>query len=243
MQNEAGDDYHRHFPSSPTSLFAVFFCDPEPPEARVRTPRAKGAKVKAPFTLFPLAQEVLGQFRFFADFEPPEARAGSLGEISEDGGTSTPLLAFTRGQREVLRTHSSRKGLYFVCAEPGPPEACEGSLGEGRGRGRILLTLEPPEASAGSLDEECGKGGIPDPRAGQAGGAASPLTPVLVIFADPKPPEASARTLGEGCGRGGVPLPTRARPESGVARLNRVFCWSQTAEGMRAHPRRGMRQG
>ena len=45
--------------------------------------------------------------------KPPEARAGSLGDKSEEGGTSTPLPAFTRGQREVLRTHSFRKCLYF----------------------------------------------------------------------------------------------------------------------------------
>ncbi|KAL1749456.1 hypothetical protein FB107DRAFT_280746 [Schizophyllum commune] len=158
------------------------------------------------------------------------------------GWYSHPLTAFTRGQRQVLRAH--KKGLIIgIFAEPEPPEACAGSLGEGRGRGRILLTPEPPQASAGSLDEECVRGGIPDPRAGQGGGAASPLTPVLVFFADPKPPEASARTLGEGCGRGGVPLPTRARPERGVARINRVCCWSQTAGGMHAHPRRETREG
>ena len=43
----------------------------------------------------------------------PEARAGSLGEISEEGGTPTPLTALTRGQREVLRAHFSGKGLIF----------------------------------------------------------------------------------------------------------------------------------
>ena len=45
--------------------------------------------------------------------EPPEARTGSLGEISEEGGTPTPLTALTRGQREVLRAHLSGKGLIF----------------------------------------------------------------------------------------------------------------------------------
>ena len=50
---------------------------------------------------------------FLADPEPPEACVGSLGEISEEGGTPAPLTAFTRGQREVLRAHLSGEGLYL----------------------------------------------------------------------------------------------------------------------------------
>ena len=49
----------------------------------------------------------------FAIPKPPEARAGFLGELSEEGGTPTPLTAFTQGQREVLRAQFSGKGLYF----------------------------------------------------------------------------------------------------------------------------------
>ena len=40
--------------------FQVFSCDPEPPEARVRTPRAKDTKVKDPFILKPTRAGGLG---------------------------------------------------------------------------------------------------------------------------------------------------------------------------------------
>ncbi|KAL1671796.1 hypothetical protein EV122DRAFT_284585 [Schizophyllum commune] len=146
----------------------VFSCGPEPPEARVRAPRAREPKVKGPFTHTAHSRRLCGSSRgecgrntvFFANLEPPEARAGSLGEISEGGGSPTPLTASTRGQRQVLRAHLSGKGLFFVSAKPGLPEARAGTLGEGRGRGRV------------------------------------PLAPLLMHFADPKLPEASAGTLG-----------------------------------------------
>ncbi|KAL1698489.1 hypothetical protein EV121DRAFT_274400 [Schizophyllum commune] len=51
MSTKPGHRYRREFPSSSTSRYAVSFCDPEPPEARVRTPRAKDAEGKGPFTL------------------------------------------------------------------------------------------------------------------------------------------------------------------------------------------------
>ncbi|KAL1685040.1 hypothetical protein GGG16DRAFT_129649 [Schizophyllum commune] len=187
MQNEARDSYQR----------------PEPPKACVRTPQAKDAKVKAPSTLTSHSRRLCGSSRgecgrIFANPKPPDVRAGFLGEISGGGGTSTPLSAVTRGQREVLRTHSSRKskGLYFVVKYMLTPSLA------------IFVEPKPPEARAGSLGEGRGRGGVP---LAPQGGAASPLTPDL----------ACARTLGEGCGRGGVPLPTRARQERGVAPINR----------------------
>ncbi|KAI5833624.1 hypothetical protein K523DRAFT_342380 [Schizophyllum commune Tattone D] len=152
--------------------------------ARAHTPRVRKTKVKGPFTLTPHSRRLCGSSRgecgrirwvFLRTPEPPEARTGSLGEISEEGGTPAPLTALTRGQREVLRAHLSGKGLIFDFADP-----------------------KLPEASAGFLGEECGTDGIPHPRAGQGRRAASPLTPDLVIFSDSKPPEACARTLGEG---------------------------------------------
>ncbi|KAL1698827.1 hypothetical protein EV121DRAFT_217483, partial [Schizophyllum commune] len=174
---------------------------PEPPEARVRTPRAKDTQVKGPFTL------VRGCGLAVVSYccprtppptpKPPGARAGSLGEISEGGGTSTPLPAFTRGQREVLRT--IRLGRAYISVslsifvDPRPPEACAGTLDEGRDRD--FFDPKPPEASACSLGEGCERGGAPLPLARGKGG---------VIFADLQPPEACARTLGEGCGRGKV---------------------------------------
>ncbi|KAL1697781.1 hypothetical protein EV121DRAFT_274862, partial [Schizophyllum commune] len=44
MTNESGHRDRREFSASSTSRYAVFSCDSEPPEARVRTPRAKDAK-------------------------------------------------------------------------------------------------------------------------------------------------------------------------------------------------------
>ncbi|KAL1657505.1 hypothetical protein GGF50DRAFT_121862 [Schizophyllum commune] len=41
----------KQFFPSPTSKRAAFSCEIEPPEARVRTPRAMEAKVEGPFTL------------------------------------------------------------------------------------------------------------------------------------------------------------------------------------------------
>ncbi|KAL1712146.1 hypothetical protein EV715DRAFT_297345 [Schizophyllum commune] len=83
-----------------------------------------------------------------ADSEPPEPRAGFLGELIEEGGTPTPLTTFARDERQVLRAH--RKGLDVgIFGEPEPPEACEEFLGEGRGRD--FADPKPPEASTGSL--------------------------------------------------------------------------------------------
>ncbi|KAL1708906.1 hypothetical protein EV121DRAFT_287155 [Schizophyllum commune] len=163
------------FPPSPTSRYAVSSCEPEPPEARA-DPSSEGCKdAKA-------LRQFSGRMWVYSVFlrapEPPEARTGSLGEISEEGGTPTPLTALTRGQREVLRAHLSGKGLIFGIFDFADPKL--------------------PEASAGFLGEECGTDGIPRPRAGQGRRAASPLTPDLVIFTNPNPPEACARTLGEG---------------------------------------------
>ncbi|KAL1711360.1 hypothetical protein EV715DRAFT_298212 [Schizophyllum commune] len=110
------------------------------------------------------------------------------------------------------------RGLYFgISGVPEPPEACAGSLGDGRNRGRILPTPEPPEASAGSPDEEYGKGGIPHPRAGQGGGAASPLTPGLRFLLVSNRRRHARAPSGEGSDRGGLPLPTRAGPWRGAA--------------------------
>ncbi|KAL1684673.1 hypothetical protein GGG16DRAFT_119583 [Schizophyllum commune] len=132
-----------HLSSSPTSRHAVqvFSCDTEPPEARVRTPRAKDTKVKDPFILKP-------------------TRAGGLGPLSifsqtrTAGGARGPTSTDDWGNSKVL------------FASPRPPEACARSLGVGRERGRAPLTLsldlvfaEPPEASAGSLGEGCKGGG------------------------------------------------------------------------------------
>ncbi|KAL1757968.1 hypothetical protein FB107DRAFT_272399 [Schizophyllum commune] len=128
----------------------------EPPKARA-DPSSEGCKDAKVFLRTP---------------EPPEARTGSLGEISEEGGTPTPLTALTRGQREVLRAHLSGKGLIFGIFDFADPKL--------------------PEASAGFLGEECGTDGIPHPRAGQGRRAASPLTPDLnsairPFDADPPP--------------------------------------------------------
>ncbi|KAL1754163.1 hypothetical protein FB107DRAFT_291839 [Schizophyllum commune] len=156
MPNALGNGYHRQTVGG----IKIFSCEPEPPEARVRTPRAKDAK-------------------------SPEARAGSLGEISEEGGTPTPLTAFTRSQRQVLRFHLSGNGLNFAFfAGPKPPEACSRTLGEG-----------------------CERGGVPLPTGtGPGRDAASLWMHILLILASPRPPEACTRTLGEGCARGGAPL-------------------------------------
>ncbi|KAL1684509.1 hypothetical protein GGG16DRAFT_119726 [Schizophyllum commune] len=78
----------------------VFSCDPEPPEARVRTPRAKDTKVKDPFILKPTRAGGLGANFVFADAEPPEASAGSLGEGCEGGGGTSTLAPV---KRKVLR--------------------------------------------------------------------------------------------------------------------------------------------
>ncbi|KAL1714122.1 hypothetical protein EV715DRAFT_266800 [Schizophyllum commune] len=68
MPNVPEDKYRRHFLSSPKcqrhatrvnqAIFhhpcrrtTLIFCNPEPPEARVRSPRAKDTQVKGPFTL------------------------------------------------------------------------------------------------------------------------------------------------------------------------------------------------
>ncbi|KAL1724975.1 hypothetical protein EV714DRAFT_277979 [Schizophyllum commune] len=82
-------------------------------------PRAKDAKVKGPFFFTPHSRRrPWVRFGIFADTKPPEASAGSLGKISEEGGTLTPLTAFTR-----------------VFADREPPKASAGSLGEGCGGG------------------------------------------------------------------------------------------------------------
>ncbi|KAL1713099.1 hypothetical protein EV715DRAFT_277507 [Schizophyllum commune] len=165
----------------------VFSCDPEPPEARVRTPRAKDAKAKGPFTLtHPLRAggcPHLGEY--FRRPEPPEASVGSLGEISEGGGLIHPAQAAfrrRRGERIGMFCCYTRTPRVFCCnelltlgfqvffADPRPPEACARSLDEGRERGGVYPHYE------------------------------------MGIFADPQPPEACARSLGEGRGRGGVPL-------------------------------------
>ncbi|KAL1682130.1 hypothetical protein EV122DRAFT_274576 [Schizophyllum commune] len=147
----------------------------EPPKARA-DPSSEGCKDAKALRQF--SGRMWAYSVFLRTPEPPEARTGSLGEISEEGGTPTPLTALTRGQREVLRAHLSGKGLIFGIIDFANPKL--------------------PEASAGFLGEECGTDGIPHPRAGQGRRAASPLTPDLVIFTNPNPPEAYARTLGEG---------------------------------------------
>ncbi|KAL1671436.1 hypothetical protein EV122DRAFT_226583 [Schizophyllum commune] len=182
MSTEPGHRYCRHAPNTCSfdAHATVSFCDPEPPEACVRTPRAKDAEGKGPFTLTRDFGLISVSYRcpctppcvMKCDADSP--RAGFLGELIEEGGTPTPLTTFARDERQVLRAH--RKGLDIgIFGEPEPPEACEE-------------------------------------------GAASPLTPDLVILSAPKLPEACTRS-GEGSNRGGVPLTSRARPERGIARI------------------------
>ncbi|KAL1674833.1 hypothetical protein EV122DRAFT_254254 [Schizophyllum commune] len=204
------------------------------------------------------------QLGIFADSRPPEARTGSLGEISDEGGTPTPLTAFTRGQREVLCAHLSRKGLCFgIFGEPVPSEACAGSLGEERGRGRVplaLLLMNRPILSMSNRRRPA--------RALQVNDAEGVGYPALAgvkrevlrrhrrlirsFFSDPKPPEACARSLGrrkrQGAGslggglRKGWVTPTpRAGPKSVAAPPCAhgllTFRGPPAAGGLRAHPR------
>ena len=58
-----------------------------------------------------------------ADPEPPEPRAGFLGELIKEGGTPTPLTTFARDERQVLRTHW--KGLDIgALPRPNSLDAC-----------------------------------------------------------------------------------------------------------------------
>ncbi|KAI5895154.1 uncharacterized protein SCHCODRAFT_02686605 [Schizophyllum commune H4-8] len=192
MQNEAGDGYRCSIPCSSdvgnkvTHAPATFVSyDPEPPEARVRTPRAREASVKAS-TLAPHSLRLSGSSRQNLGLNPAllmltlypcrfidcRRRArGFLGKTSEEGDTLTPLTAFARGQGGVPRAHSSRRGLKLVVADPFVHA--------------IFVVPEPPEACACYLGEECGRLGIPPPSRG----------------AKWRPPEACAHTLSEGCGR------------------------------------------
>ncbi|KAL1684527.1 hypothetical protein GGG16DRAFT_106910 [Schizophyllum commune] len=150
MQNEACDSYQRrrrHTRAPSSSLPTRIRC-PDPCELAVRANKKRLFASPTPryAALRQLPGRMWTSFGIFPNPKPPEARAGFLGEISGGGGTSTPLSAFTRGQREVLRTHSSRKskGLYFaIFVEPEPPEARAGSLGEGRGRASLAPDSTP----------------------------------------------------------------------------------------------------
>ncbi|KAL1698175.1 hypothetical protein EV121DRAFT_297477 [Schizophyllum commune] len=117
----------------PDVVIRGIFCDSEPPEAHVRTPRARDAKVKAPFILTPHSRRLCGSSRgIFANLKPPEARAGSLGE-----------------------------GCGRVFADPGLPEASAGSLGkDAKEVGELSADPKPPEACARTLDEGRDRGGV-----------------------------------------------------------------------------------
>ncbi|KAI3998401.1 hypothetical protein K525DRAFT_244738 [Schizophyllum commune Loenen D] len=208
--------------------------DPEPPEARVRSPRASEAMVKGPLHPPTPSNTMLTLFfQIFRRFWTAGGARGVTRRSKRREWYPTPLTAFARGQGGVPRAHLFRRGLDLaIFVEPEPPEARAGSLGEGRGRGRIPLAPllmsfadpEPPEASAGSLGGVLRKGWvIPTPRAGRKSVAAPPCAHVMVscvaraglhhaetlfgsFSADPQPPEACARALGEGCERVGVPL-------------------------------------
>ncbi|KAI3998389.1 hypothetical protein K525DRAFT_275236 [Schizophyllum commune Loenen D] len=145
----------------------VFSGDPEPPEARVRTPRARDTK------------EALGQFRYFRRPEPPEARAGSLGEISDDAFREPP----TAGGMRALPCRRTRKGHVILTLRHHELSLPTPSL---RRRAR--------EASGKDAKEV----GHLHPRAGQEEGAACPRVHDMGVFDRPEPPEACTRTLGEG---------------------------------------------
>ncbi|KAI5894367.1 uncharacterized protein SCHCODRAFT_01142628 [Schizophyllum commune H4-8] len=224
MQNEAGDGYCCSIPCSSDVGDKVVSYDPEPPEARVRTPRAREANVKATPTLAPHSlrlsgnsRQNMGVTRYSCRFwTAGGARAGFLGEISEDGDTLTHLTAFVRGQGWVPRAHLSRRGLSLVIfVEPEPPEACAASpMAPDLA---FFADPRPQEACVRTLGERRERGGVPLPlaRAWRERGAVPPWIHILAAFVDPRLPKACARTLGEGCGRGGAPLTSSWRAQKG----------------------------
>ncbi|KAI5821800.1 hypothetical protein K523DRAFT_422359 [Schizophyllum commune Tattone D] len=161
--------------SSPTSEYAVFTCDPEPPEARVffaspRPPEACARSLgegcgrgRAPLTL---SLDLV-----FAGREPPEASARSLGEGCEGGGVPPP----PRGSRE-------RESF----AGPKPPEACAGALCEGCERGGVPLPPRHGSTAGGERRHPrrmIRKGSVtPTPRAGLGSVAAPRMRTWLADF-------------------------------------------------------------
>ncbi|KAI5821794.1 hypothetical protein K523DRAFT_358943 [Schizophyllum commune Tattone D] len=177
----------------------VFSGDPEPPEARVRTPRARDTKVKDPFILKP-------------------TRAGGLGPISIFPQTRT-----AGGARGVPRRDKRRWRAPSPCASR--PRRTTGGIArcfsrapdrrrharapsakEARGVGHPLpsrwISSLPTPSRRRRAREASGKDakevGHLHPRAGQEEGAACPRVHDMGVFDRPEPPEACTRTLGEG---------------------------------------------
>ncbi|KAI5822321.1 hypothetical protein K523DRAFT_358463 [Schizophyllum commune Tattone D] len=124
----------------------VFSCDPEPPEARVRTPRAKDTKVKDPFILKPTRAGGLGA-NFDAFLRAPNRRRHVRAPSAKDAkGVGHPLPSRwilslpTPSRRRRAREASGKDAKEGVFDRPEPPEACTRTLGEGCERGGIPLT-------------------------------------------------------------------------------------------------------
>ncbi|KAL1684652.1 hypothetical protein GGG16DRAFT_119605 [Schizophyllum commune] len=109
-RNDPRVGYRRH----------IFLHDPEPPEAAVRTPQAREAKVKGPFTLAPHSRRLSGSSR------------QDLGVIRGTRGLPR------RTMRQGWGTPFSSPDEWFLLT-PEPPEASARFLGEGCERGGIPL--------------------------------------------------------------------------------------------------------
>ncbi|KAL1657789.1 hypothetical protein GGF50DRAFT_121487 [Schizophyllum commune] len=120
--------------------------------------------------------------------KPPEARAGSLGEMSEGGGPLHPARADVYGWLGDRAGVSRRPPTAGVSADYELLEASAGSLGGGKGRASSSLPLVRVQ---GAL-----------PRS---------YLLLKLIFADPKPPDACACSLDEGYGDVGQ-LPSSQGP-------------------------------
>ncbi|KAL1724828.1 hypothetical protein EV714DRAFT_278167 [Schizophyllum commune] len=134
------------FPASLTSQCAVFSRDPEPPEARVRTPRTREAMVKCHFIPPPPFAQALRQLGsgtqrgsegglyyklhgtsrttvFSQILEPPEARAGSRGEILAIPNRRRPARAPSAKNAEGVGYPYPRAGLDGGAAAPLAPDS------------------------------------------------------------------------------------------------------------------------
>ncbi|KAL1749530.1 hypothetical protein FB107DRAFT_280619 [Schizophyllum commune] len=123
----------------------IFSCEPEPPEARVRTPRAKDAKVKGPSPSHPIragSAAVPEADVISTDPKPPEACARTLGEGCERGGVPLPtgtgpgrdaaslwMHILTAGGMHAHPRRRMRKGWGTPSPPHGMPTRCWGGGG------------------------------------------------------------------------------------------------------------------